>query len=509
MPVRDWAMTMINDETAPLTLTPEEIAEITEGSWVGPPLKQPLDLVTTSRAECRSGALLVTTNREQWRDRKAFTESMPKLQEVARKGAAIVLRRGAGLKIPTSILEVANTRHALTAIARGVRRKAQAKRILVTGTEGKTGFKAMFTHVASRQMGVSARIDSKNRFRGVCTSLANIKAHHRFAVIEVAVPRRGVGERRSRLIKPHMCVITEIGYEHLAKHGSIDALINNKASVVSSLRRGGICIVRSSPRYFEQLYKAIRAYGKGSVATFGDRDSDDGRLLDASFDPDRAGWRVWAAVDGQALEYFLPVPERYVPLSSVAVLLATSRMGLDVHRAAGDLAEYQPTPTSGRLYTLPVNAGVCHVYDHSLRTYLLGIEDFFHTLSALSAPDERRRIIVLGHVYDETEYGPIVHELLPKQRLRTLVEGAYPDLLITVGKAGEFTDVFAGMGSRWRELASPEQAVTHLTRILQADDLLAINGDTNERMQLIPERLREWSAGNRYSAVAGVGVPVG
>ncbi len=475
-----------------IILSLEELVAVTGGVWTNPRLVPVISRVAMNPLTTRPGDLLITTNREQWKLKGLETETPDALNILLQKGgAAAMVRRTSSLDCSVNLLRVDDTYQALLAIAVAVRDKASARRVLVTGTDGKTGFKMQMHHLASGQVPVNARLDSNNMDRGICTALANTKSHHALSVVEVAVSRKRLGIRRSQLVRPDLCVITEIGYEHLATHGSMDKLIAAKASVVSGLVDGGCCLIKSDPRYFELLRQAILSYRNVPILSFGENEHDLGRLLSAEFDVARYGWQVQAEIDGRPLDYFLPLVERHAPLSSVGVLTALHLAGLDVVQAAERFADFKPYATSGRIYELPAGKGSYVVYDQSHHISLFGLDDFFHTAARLAPKPGGYKLLVLGHVYDEREYGPLVWEVLPPAHLRGLIEASGIDMLYTVGDREEFEAFLAGISIPWEHFPDPQALIEPLHSRLGANDLLLVKGDQNEKMFVLTEGLRE------------------
>lgn len=478
-----------------LLIKADELAAVTGGVWSNPSALPDISRFAVNPLTARPGDLLITTNKEQWARSGSVTETQDALRILeSRGGVAAMVRHSARLDGPLNLLRVDDTYQALLAIASAARDKSKAKRILVTGTEGKTGFKVQFHHLASGQVPVNARLDSNNMERAVCTGLANTRCHHALSVIEVAVPHKRLGISRSQLVRPQLCVITEIGYEHLTLHGSLDELIAAKASVVAGLSAGGSCLIKSEPRYLERLRQEILARQEVPIYTFGDRAQDLGRLVGAQFVASRFGWQVRAEIDGKALDYFLPLVEQHAPMSSVGVLAAIHLMRLDVEQAAQRFASLMPFQTSGRLYELPSGDGAYRVYDQSHRSYLLGLEDFFRTAALLAPQPGGKKVLVLGHVYDEREYGALVWEVLPPERLRALIEASAIDYLCTVGERAEFARVLAASRIPWAHFSLPQEALEALAGRLRANDLLLVKGDQNEKMFVLTDGLREGAA---------------
>ncbi len=476
--------------TDTVILSAQDLAEITGGTWSVTSNIPEFLRISVNAKEIQPGDLLITTNLEQWPASRTSSETQRVLDKVATMGAAALIRKESTLG-GANVLRVENTYGALQAIANAVRDKSTAQRILVTGTEGKTGFKVLFAHLTSEQVSLNTKLDSKNMDIGIHLTLANTKQRHQISLIEVAVPHLKYGKRRSHIVKPNLCVITEIGYEHLAKHGSVENLIAAKASVVAGLQANGCCLVKSDPRYYQKLRGHILAYGDIPIVTFGHNADDYAQLLNADFDSELLGWEVKVRIETEQYHYFLPALEEHAPLSSVGVLAAISLMGLDLSEAVQRFTSYQPFQTSGRFYELAVHAGSYSIYDQSFRSSVLGIIDFFKVAARLKPRSGGQKILVLGPVYDEQEYGSIIWELLPPSYLGDLIQQAQFDKIYTIGNPDDFQECLQGVTAPRRHFLHPKEAVHPLTEYLRANDLLMIKGDKLDEMILISTMLRE------------------
>ena len=76
--------------------------------------------------------------------------TLPNIKAVG--AAAAIVRDAAKVDVEIPILRVPDTHDALRMIAEANRDRTKAQRVLVTGSEGKTGFKAMLRHVLSRSI---------------------------------------------------------------------------------------------------------------------------------------------------------------------------------------------------------------------------------------------------------------------------------------------------------------------------------------------------------------------
>lgn len=475
-----------------MIFTPQQLAEFTNGIWdENCPKCIGFSSVFFNKRRASPSSVWITTNPDQWPSEAEWTEDYQVMSRGTQNYAAVVVRYEARVPEGVPVLRVEDTWLAMKAIAFAVRDQRKSKRLLVTGTEGKTGFKVQLMHALEQQISVYASVDSKNMSRSILTRLAAIPEGADLSIFEVSVPKRKHGKKRASYVKPHICVITEIGYEHLNKHGSIHKLIQNKASVVSALEKNGICIVKSDPKYFLELKQRIAAYGNPSIYSFGLLEQDNAQLIQSEFQSEPYGWRVQARIESKLIEYFLPVLESHAPLSSLAVLLTVSVLGFDVEKAAQSMIDYEPYQTSGRFSQLPYKEGSIDFYDQSYRSYLLGYKDFFDVCSRLRARNNGKKVVILGMLFDEKEYGDEVWKLLPEADMRQWLLDAEIDEIHTIGNREQFEAVFDNSFLWKTHHERVELLIPGIIEYINPGDLLMIKGDRNEKMFLLSDYLRQ------------------
>lgn len=405
-----------------IALTAPEIAELTGGAWDRPVDGLCFQGVAVAEAEVAAGELYFTLAPGHW--------SAARLAELHAAGAAgIVVPHNAVLSATDlPILRVDDSREALRRVAEANRDRTQARRILVTGTEGKTGLKIMLHHIMSRQLPCHAVLNSSNLHVPIWRSLASIRRRDRYAIVEISVAQPNRGWQRSAIVRPHFCVITNISPQHTVYHGGLDALIRNKAESVTSMAPGGACLINADNDYYLDLKDAIQRIQPVPVMAFGSGPGCEGRLLHADFQPGLGGWRVQARVFGRSLNYFLPMVNSYAPLASVSALTVAAHLGLDLDEACASLADFQPFETAGRIVTLPVGEGAFTLFDHSHRGSLAGFRSAFDDLYRIAGPRKAR--LVLGAIRDLAEQ----EKTAIHRELAGFIDPASTERIYTVGE---------------------------------------------------------------------------
>lgn len=456
-------------------VTADYAAWVTEGRWVSyrPGLRF---TGVGSHRTYRPGCLYFGLAVEDWKkEGKSVAEELRRV--IAKGAAALVLDEAIAAEADACsvpVLVVADLNRALKALAHRTRKDVGCATVLVTGTEGKTGAKLQLHHLLSRQTETHAVLNSANTEGPVLFSLANLKATTRVEINEVSV---GADEKlrveRTRLVSPDLCLITNIGPNHMHMHKTIENVITAKSSVVEGLPTGGTAILNGDNEYFEPLVEAIRRRRPDvAIATYGSDPAAEARLVSAEFEDDRLGWTVRAEIAGRSLEYFLPLLQNYAPLASLGVLLTVHRLGHDVAKAAADYADFQPFETMGRVLKLHLGGGDAVFYDQSRRGGMHGMRSAFQDLAHLPVTGKVVALVGGISVKQDGDWTRQSHG-----ELAQLINASRIDRLYTTGSYMDY--VAAG-------LRQPDILVRHsddieeLAALLQAEmqpgDLLFIIG---------------------------------
>lgn len=422
---------MHNQPFSALLFDYQEIARILKGEWRNYQGLPALSGVSVNREFMTEGSTgnfyFVLGPKEDPKEFNSHHRSL--LRKVFEIGAvaAAAPRTAQGLPENLPLLLVDDVRESLKKLALHARDHFTGKRVLVTGTEGKTGFKCMLGHALSKQIATQFACNSGNLESGIFASLASIRRDDRVAIIEVSVAQPGRGVRRSNLVKPHVAVITEVGNEHLKYHGNMQTLIESKAGIVDGVVDGGYCILNADSANYAAVRKAVLAKRRLPILLFGSHPWCNGRLTGGEFADN--GWRVRAEIEGESVEYAVPAVGGHIPLASVSVLLAAYYLGADVARAAADLVDFKPYESQGVLRILSCRGGKVRCFDNASRASVLSFQSTLRMVPHLQPLEHGgRKIGVIGEmVYlgfeAETEH----------RKLAEWVDAAGFDCLILVG----------------------------------------------------------------------------
>jgi UDP-N-acetylmuramoyl-tripeptide--D-alanyl-D-alanine ligase len=385
------------------------------------------------------------------------------------------------------LLVVPDVLDGLRDLARAARARSPAKIVGITGSVGKTGTKEALRLTLSRDGETHASVASYNNHWGVPLSLARTPASARYAVFELGMNHAGEIEPLTRLVRPHVAIVTTIEPVHLEFFGSLDAIADAKAEIFLGLEPGGGAVInRDNPQY-ARLADRAKGAGVGRIVSFGEHARADARLIKCSLHADRS--TVQARILGTEVTYKLGAPGRHVVLNSLAVLAAAALVGADLALAALALAELQPTAGRGARVTLDLPGGAALLIDESYNANPASMRAALALLGQSEVGPRGRRLAVLGDMLELGAGGADLHRGLAEP-----VVGHDIDLVFCCGPL---------MRSLWDALPSERRGgyaetsaalEPQVLAALQPGDAMMIKGSLGSRMGPIVKALE-----GRYS----------
>jgi len=327
-------------------------------------------------------------------------------------GLAVVAKEKRGaFASDAPLLVVPDVLDALRDLARAARERSQAKIIAVTGSVGKTGTKEALRLVLAKSGSTHASAASYNNHWGVPLSLARMPASIRYAVFEIGMNHAGEITPLTRLVRPHIAIVTNVEPVHLEYFGTLEAIADAKAEIFLGLSTDGAAVInRDSPQY-DRLARAAKAAGAARIVSFGEHEQADARLLNVSLKGDSSA--VHATILGAEVTYKLGAPGRHIVINSLAVLAAASLAGADLALAALALAALEPPTGRGQRITLVLpRGGSALLIDESYNANPTSTRAALALLGHAPAGRHGRRIAVVGDMLELGAAGADLHRSL-------------------------------------------------------------------------------------------------
>lgn len=342
-------------------------------------------------------------------------------QAFAQGAAGVIVAK----PVPYPHVLVADTRAALDALGIAGRARTAAKIVGVTGSVGKTGTKeALFAAFDRIAPGHAHRsLKSYNNHTGVPLSLARMPENTRFGVFEMGMNHAGEIAALTRLVRPHIAVITTIAPAHIEMLGSIEGIARAKAEIFDGLEPGGTAVIPYDSPQCGILLDAAKRHG-AHVLTFGLGKGADVRALER-VPANGGGTLVSVQLPDAGLTMTIGQSGEHWVSNALAVIATVEAAGGDLAIAGLALAELQGMAGRGARVQVKAPGGEALVIDES---YNANPASMRATLKVLGDEEARRRIAVLGAMRELGELGPRFHA-----ELADPIRAANVDFALLVG----------------------------------------------------------------------------
>jgi UDP-N-acetylmuramoyl-tripeptide--D-alanyl-D-alanine ligase len=465
-------------------LSPEAMREATGGRWLQAPRANcaPEGVSLDTRA-IAPGSAFVALKGERF-DAHDFAG------QAAANGAVLLVveRMPSGVPAETAVLGVADTKKALSDLARAWRAQLTGTRVVaVTGSAGKTTTRRLIEGVLATELLGSASPKSFNNDIGVPFTILAAKREHRFLVLEIGMNHPGEIIGLAELAKPDVAVITMIGRVHLEGLGSLEAIAKEKSSILVPLAAEGVAIVNGDSAILDAAIAAVAVRGTPARCI---RFGREGATLDLRL-TERAvtgqGQRIEVNGGDAAgparggLSASMQLPGEHNATNALAAIAVGRHFGISEEHIRAGLASV--APAGMRLER--VERGGIHFFNDAYNANPDAMAASIRAFAELT-PGDGRRVLVLG---DMLELGAASSELHREVGgVAAAVDQATPiDLVIAVGRFAADTrgGLIAGgfHGAVETAAAIDEVTLARVRELLKAGDRVLLKGSRGSAME--------------------------
>ena len=187
------------------------------------------------------------------------------------KGCLCCLGEKAPLSDGRSYIQVPSTFQALKDIAEYYRSTLSIPVVGITGSVGKTSTKEMIASVLGVKYNTLKTAGNFNNEVGLPLTVFNIREEHEAAVLEMGISDFGEMHRLSKVARPNLCVITNIGFCHLEFLGDRDGVLRAKSEIFDFAAEGSKAIVNGD----DDKLRTLKDRADLNCTTFGMDASND------------------------------------------------------------------------------------------------------------------------------------------------------------------------------------------------------------------------------------------
>lgn len=449
----------------PITL--HEVAKACCGTLHGDPELKITSIVTDSR-KAGDGSLFAAI-------KGARVDGHRFIPAVAEQGAVCVLCEEKP-DVEINYIKVESTLVALKGIAEYYRSLFTIPFVGITGSVGKTSTKEFISAVLAQKYNVHKTGGNFNNELGVPITLFGLEEEHEVAVIEMGISGFGEMTRLSKMVKPDISVITNIGYCHLENLGDRDGVLRAKTEMFEYLKKDGVIILCHDDDKLRTVtdYHGIRPifYGTGNDEYRAENITEKG--LDGIGCTLIHHARMDDSVEDVRIDVTIPTMGRHNVLNALCAMAVGTQLGLSADEIKRGLESFENVGSRNHIIKTDTLTIIDDCYNANPTSTKAGLD----TLSKLGG----RRIAILG---DMKELGK--DELALHREVGAYAKEVGIDMLVAVGPLSEATAEGYGEGAYYA--ATVERCIDRIKRYLRPGDTILVKASHSMQFERIVEAL--------------------
>lgn len=402
------------------------------------------------------------------------------ISQVAEKGALAVVCEKAPENCDIPYILVEDSFQALKDIAEFYREQLTIPVVGITGSVGKTSTKEMIASVLSKGFRVLKTEGNFNNEVGLPLTVLEIRAEHEAAVLEMGISDFGEMHRLSKIAKPDICVMTNIGQCHLENLGSREGILRAKSEIFDFMNPDGHIFVNGD----DDMLVKVKGKGNREPVHFGLNPSNE---VFASGVMNK-GLLGSEAVIHMGLRVFpveIPLPGSHMVYNALAAAAVGKCMGLSKQQIQDGISGVQAVGGRSHVVTLPSRTLIDDCYNANPVSMKAALD--------LLAMALGRKVAILGDMF---ELGEKEKELHAEVGAYALQKGI--DVLLCTGELSKYMYENALKQQKITALRQAEiyyfktrdEMQAELKNILKSGDNILIKASHGMQFEQVVEHLK-------------------
>lgn len=397
------------------------------------------------------------------------------IDNAAESGAVAALcQKRVESRIPYLLVD--DTLKAFQKAAAHYKKNMKIPTVAVTGSVGKTTTKEFIASVLSSRFNVYKTEGNRNSTIGLPATILNMPRSSNACVFEMGMSNFGEISVLSRMARPDIAVISNIGYSHIEYLGSRENIMKAKLEVTEGMDTDGILIVNGDDEYLSKIDPAtigrrVIFYGIGNIHA--EYSAEDILFSDGlcSF---------MAETPHGVISVEIPVEGIHNVYNALSAIAVGQLLGLDTEEIRTGLLRFKKAPLRQNIYQLKGMTVIEDCYNASPDSVVAAIN--------VMRTKNGRKVAVLGDMLELGSYSEKLHEITGSRLLGADVLIAFGDFAESYKKGAEK----AGLPAENIYTCRTTSEAAELTcSVVQKGDVVLVKASRSMHAEEITEKMKE------------------
>ncbi len=394
-----------------------------------------------------------------------------------KKGAEYIISSKKLKKYKRKIVNVKNEIKFLNQYAKEKRKNSQTKIIAVTGSAGKTSLKNLIKNLLSKFGATHFSPKSYNNHLGVPLSLSHLSTKHKYGVFEIGMSKAGEIHKLSKIISPHIGIITNIGEAHIENFRNLKGIANSKGEIIENIQKKGTLILNRDDKYYFHLKKMAKIKKK-RVVSFGLNKNSD--IYPTSIKRTHNVTKLKVKIKNGTFKVDFKNINLYNVLASLAVLKV---LNLNIKKVLNYYKNYEAIEGRGKIYNVKRYNKKFKLIDESYNANPLSVKNAIKNFNLIKKKNFKKYLL-LGDMLELGKKSLSLHKNLSK-----VINNSDIDKVFIKGQKTLETYKNINIKKRGNILHHQDDMDFTLNHIIANNDYLMIKGSNSTGLHKLSKRI--------------------
>lgn len=373
-----------------------------------------------------------------------------------------------------AIIIVEDTIKALQQIATLKRSLYNIPVIAITGSVGKTSTKDIIASVVATQFKVLKTQGNLNNHIGLPLTILGLK-NHEALVVEMGMNHLGEISVLSKIAKPNIAVITNVGTAHIGNLGSRENILKAKLEILDGLKEDGILIINNDNDILNSWINKCTEDEK--VITFGIENKSDVMAFNIIQNENSSKFEIIEKNKKEGI--MVPIAGKHFIYNALSAIAVGVKLGIPIDKIKKGIQNFELS--KNRMEFINLTDDITIIND----CYNANYDSMKAAIEYLGKISIKRKIAILGDMLELGEFSDELHRRVGEEIIKNKI-----DVLITVGKMGEIiSNTAKETDTVVYQCENNEEAIKIIKGIMKKDDIILVKASNGMKFKNIIEEL--------------------
>ena len=337
---------------------------------------------------------------------------------------------------------------------------------------GKTSTKDIVASVVSKKYNTLKTQGNYNNHIGVPLTIFNLK-EEKAMVVEMGMNHFGEISLLSKIAKPTVAVITNIGTAHIGNLGSRENILKAKLEILDGMEKNSPIVINNDNDLLHEWY--LKNKENYNIITYGIENESNYMAENIEFNEEGSLYTL----KGTNIKVEVPIGGAHFVQNSLCAIAVGSIFEIPIEKMVEGIKEFELTKK--RMDIININ-NITIIND----CYNANYDSMKAALDYMGNLKEKRKIAILGDMLELGEFSKELHEKVGQEVIKNKI-----DILITVGKEAEYISKIAEEKiEKVIACKTNQEAINKINELKKENDVILLKASNGMHFDEILEKIK-------------------